>query len=35
LRRKWSPAGDLGLDFVPGAVEQTDDPVRIYLREMA
>src|ERR1700675_1005692 len=25
---------DLGLDLVPGAVEQTDDPVRIYLREM-
>src|SRR6202165_3849719 len=23
-----------GLDLVPGAVEQTDDPVRIYLREM-
>ncbi len=28
------PGGDLGLDLVPGAVEQTDDPVRIYLREM-
>ncbi len=25
---------DLGLDLAPGAVEQTDDPVRIYLREM-
>src|SRR6202521_4420205 len=28
------PGEDLGLDLVPGAVEQTDDPVRIYLREM-
>ena len=28
------PVEDLGLDLVPGAVEQTDDPVRIYLREM-
>jgi RNA polymerase primary sigma factor len=28
------PGGGLGLDLVPGAVEQTDDPVRIYLREM-
>ena len=28
------PGGDLGLDLAPGAVEQTDDPVRIYLREM-
>ncbi len=28
------PSGGLGLDLVPGAVEQTDDPIRIYLREM-
>src|SRR5258708_39152698 len=28
------PGEDLGLDLVPGAVEQTGDPVRIYLREM-
>ena len=28
------PGGGLGLDLVPGAVEQTDDPIRIYLREM-
>ncbi|MGB9205819.1 MAG: RNA polymerase sigma factor RpoD [Terriglobales bacterium] len=28
------PVEDLGLDLGPGAVEQTDDPVRIYLREM-
>ena len=28
------PGEDLGLDLAPGAVEQTDDPVRIYLREM-
>jgi RNA polymerase primary sigma factor len=28
------PGGGLGLDLAPGAVEQTDDPVRIYLREM-
>src|SRR5712692_2139191 len=28
------PGGDLGLDLASGAVEQTDDPVRIYLREM-
>src|SRR5271167_4601674 len=38
LKRKFEeevePGGDLGLDLVPGAVEQTDDPVRIYLREM-
>ena len=38
LERKFEKeveAGDdLGLDLVPGAVEQTDDPVRIYLREM-
>src|SRR5258707_2053099 len=28
------PGGGLGLDLGPGAVEQTGDPVRIYLREM-
>jgi RNA polymerase primary sigma factor len=28
------PVEDLGLDLAPGAVKQTDDPVRIYLREM-
>jgi RNA polymerase primary sigma factor len=28
------PGGGLGLDLVPGTVEQTDDPIRIYLREM-
>src|SRR5258708_32256016 len=28
------PGEDLGLALVPGAVEQTGDPVRIYLREM-
>jgi RNA polymerase primary sigma factor len=28
------PGEDLGLDLAPGAVEQTDDPIRIYLREM-
>jgi RNA polymerase primary sigma factor len=28
------PGEDLGLDLAPGAVQQTDDPVRIYLREM-
>jgi RNA polymerase primary sigma factor len=28
------PGGGLGPDLVPGAVEQTDDPIRIYLREM-
>ena len=28
------PGGSLELDLVPGAVEQTDDPIRIYLREM-
>src|SRR6266849_4374141 len=39
LKRKFEeevePGGDLGLDLVSGAVEQTDDPVRIYLREMS
>src|SRR5712691_6512187 len=38
LKRKFEeevePGEDLGLDLVPGAVEPTDDPVRIYLREM-
>ena len=38
LKRKFEeevePSGGLGLDLVPGAVEQTDDPIRIYLREM-
>src|SRR5712671_5163181 len=38
LKRKFEeevePGGDLGLDLAPGAVEQTDNPVRIYLREM-
>ena len=28
------PGEGLGLDLVPGAVGQTDDPIRIYLREM-
>ena len=28
------PGEDLGLDLAPGAIEQTDDPIRIYLREM-
>jgi len=28
------PGRGLGLDLVPGTVEQTEDPVRIYLREM-
>jgi RNA polymerase primary sigma factor len=38
LKRKFEeevePGEDLGLDLAPGAIEQTDDPVRIYLREM-
>src|SRR6266446_6685980 len=38
LKRKFEKevehGEDLGLDLVPGAVEQTDDPIRIYLREM-
>jgi RNA polymerase primary sigma factor len=38
VKRKFEeevePGEDLGLDLAPGAVEQTDDPVRIYLREM-
>jgi len=38
LKRKFEEevelGGDLGLDSAPGAVEQINDPVRIYLREM-
>src|SRR6202158_121947 len=38
LKRKFEEevelGEDLGLDLVPGAVEQSSDPVRIYLREM-
>ena len=38
LKRKFEeevePGEELGLDLAPGAVEPTDDPVRIYLREM-
>jgi len=34
LEEEVEPGGDLGLDLARGAVEQTDDPVRIYLREM-
>src|SRR5216684_2900599 len=38
LKRKFEeevePGEDLRLDLVSGAVEQTSDPVRIYLREM-
>src|SRR6202163_3208855 len=38
LKRKFEEEVELGedlrLDLVPGAVEQTDDPVCIYLREM-
>ena len=38
LKRKFEeevePGGDIGFDLAPGALEQTDDPVRIYLREM-
>src|SRR5713101_3073908 len=38
LKRKFEeegePGGDIGFGLVPGAVEPTDDPVRIYLREM-
>src|ERR1700681_3595028 len=38
LKRKFEeevePGEDLGLDLVPGAIEQSSDPVRIYLREM-
>src|SRR2546425_7692404 len=29
-----APEGDVELDLTPGAMEKTDDPVRIYLREM-
>ncbi len=38
LKRKFGeeaePGEDIGLDLGPGVLEQTDDPVRIYLREM-
>jgi len=38
LKRKFEeevePGEDLGLDLARGAVEQTDDPIRIYLHEM-
>jgi RNA polymerase primary sigma factor len=34
FEEKVEPGEDLRLDLAPGAVEQTDDPVRIYLREM-
>ncbi len=38
LKRKFGEEGEpgehIGLDLAPGAVEQTDDPVSIYLREM-
>ena len=29
-----APEGDIELDLTPGAMETTNDPVRIYLREM-
>ena len=39
LKRKFGeevePGEDMGLDLAPGALEQTDDPVRIYLRAMS
>ena len=39
LKRKFGeevePGEDIGLDLAPGALQQTDDPVRIYLREMS
>jgi RNA polymerase primary sigma factor len=39
LKRKFGeevePGEDIGLDLAPGALEQTDDPVRIYLRAMS
>ena len=38
LKRKFGEEverlGEIGFDLAPGALEQTDDPVRIYLREM-
>ena len=34
LEEEVEPGGGLGLDLLPSAVEQTDDPIRIYLREM-
>src|SRR5713226_8332378 len=35
VEEEVEPGEDLGLDLVSGAVEQTSDPVRIYLREMS
>jgi RNA polymerase primary sigma factor len=39
LKRKFGeevhPEGDIGFDLARGSLEQTDDPVRIYLREMS
>ena len=32
--RKWRPASEVELDPTGGALEKTNDPVRIYLREM-
>ena len=29
-----APEGDVDLDLTPGALEKTNDPVRMYLREM-
>ena len=38
VKRKFEeevePGEDIGLDLAPGALQQTDDPARIYLREM-
>jgi RNA polymerase primary sigma factor len=34
FEEKVELGGDFGLDLVPGGVEQINDPVRIYLREM-
>jgi RNA polymerase primary sigma factor len=39
LKRRFGkevePGEEIGLDLAPGALQQTDDPVRIYLREMS
>ncbi len=39
LKRKFGeevhPEGDIGFDLARGSLEQSDDPVRIYLREMS
>jgi RNA polymerase primary sigma factor len=39
LKRKFGeevhPEGNIGFDLARGSLEQTDDPVRIYLREMS